>query len=218
MTLSDGFNQRKKIQAELDKWIGRLSQSGTNKKEYFTKAIEGDGAFEAEPGSLRESQRHYTIEECQAKIAELIEEDEQLAIRISLTNQIAKGTVTDLDGNQRELSVPELLVLRNEIIPKRLNIARAIPIQSQDVNVIEEADDHMVYRRVTRREKKKQTLTEKGHKVEETEIEGYQIMDMTDYGRNQRDVWNEIDRIQEFAESVKRAINEANKTELIEPA
>jgi hypothetical protein len=61
-------------------------------------------------------------------------------------------------------------------------------------------------------------LTEKGHKVEETEIEGYQIMDMTDYGRNQRDVWNEIDRIQEFAESVKRAINEANKTELIEPA
>jgi hypothetical protein len=38
----------------------------------------------------------------------------------------------------------------------------------------------------------------------------------TDYGLPRREVWNEIDRIQEFAERVKQAIYEANKTELVE--
>ena len=216
LTLGDAFNQRKKVGAELEKWINRLSQSGMNRKEFFTKTINGKDAFKPEPGSLKESHRHYTIQECQEKIQQLIQDDEKLAIRISLTNQKAKGTITDLHGNEKELTVPELLVLRNEIIPKLERIARATPIRPEGVNIIQEDDGLVVHRTVTKREKKIQTLTEKGHKVEQTEIEGYKVVDITDYGINQRDVWNEVDRIQEFAESVKQAINEANKTELVE--
>lgn len=216
MTLGDAFNHRKKTGAELEKWISRLSQAGNDKKEYFTKTIEGENAFEAEPGSLKESKRHYSIEECKEKINQLIKEDEELAMKISLTNQIAKGTITDLDGKERTLTVPELLVLRNEIIPKLEAIARATPTRSQNVNVIEETNSYIVHRTVIKKEKKKEIITDKGHKVEELELEGYKVIDTTEYGSNQREVWNEIDRIQEFAASVKQAINDANRTELIE--
>ena len=37
-----------------------------------------------------------------------------------------------------------------------------------------------------------------------------------DYGLPTRDVWNEIDRVQEFLQRVKQAINRANKTELVD--
>jgi hypothetical protein len=38
----------------------------------------------------------------------------------------------------------------------------------------------------------------------------------TDYGLNSRVMWNEIDRIQEFQQRVKQAINRSNKTDLVE--
>src|SRR5690348_15698985 len=108
MTLSDAFNRRKKLAADIASWTNRLSQAGTERREYRTKAIEGDGAFVPEPGSEKFTERHYTIEECQAHIAALMREDRELALRISLTNQRAKARVQDLDGTERELTVPEL--------------------------------------------------------------------------------------------------------------
>lgn len=216
ITLGDAFNRRKKVGAELEKWIMRLSLAGQNKKEWFTKSIDGKSAFDPEPGSMKETTRHYNIEECQAKIAELIVEDETLAMRISLTNQVAEGTITDLDGNERTLTIPALLVLRNEIIPKLEQIARSVPTRSENVNVIEKEDDKVVHRTVTRMEKKRETITDKGHKVEEREVTGYRIIDITEYGVEKRDQYDEVDRIQAYAASVKQAINDANKTELVE--
>jgi len=48
-------------------------------------------------------------------------------MRISLTNQKAIASIVDLDGKELELSVPELLVLKGDIIPKRELFARAVP-------------------------------------------------------------------------------------------
>lgn len=216
MTLSDAFNRRKKLAADLQSWIQRLAQAGTEKREYRTKAIQGDGAFTPEPGSEKSTQRHYTIEECKARIEELLREDRELALRISLTNQRAKAQVEDLDGTVRELTVPELLVLKNEIIPKLEQIARATPTRADGVNVFEHGDGFIKHRTIKKIERKKETLAEKGLKVEEVIIEGYDVVETTDYGLLRREVWNEIDRIQEFAERVKQAIFEANKTELVE--
>ena len=39
---------------------------------------------------------------------------------------------------------------------------------------------------------------------------------MTDYGLVRREQWDAIDQIGEFAQRVKQAINQANKTELVE--
>lgn len=216
MTLGDGFNARKKLASEIEQWSNRLAQAGFDRREFMTKSIDGDGAFDPEPGSLKTSERHYTIEECRSRLDELIKEERKLAMRISLTNQVAKGTIIDIDGQEKDLTIPELLVLRNEIIPKMEMIVRNIPVRSQGVNIIDSADEYQVSRVIQKREKKKETLTEKGHKVEEVEIIGYRVVDTTEYGVSQRLSWDEIDRIQEFAASVKQAINQANKTELVE--
>ena len=45
---------------------------------------------------------------------------------------------------------------------------------------------------------------------------GYDVVEVTDFGLQSREMWNEIDRIQEFLQRVKQAINRANKTELVE--
>jgi hypothetical protein len=216
MTLSDAFNRRKKLAADLQSWIQRLSQAGVERRDYRTKSIEGDGAFTPEPGSEKSTHRHYTIEECKTRIDELLREDRELALRISLTNQRAKAQVTDLDGTVREMTIPELLVLKNEIIPKMEQVARATPTRADGVNVFEEGDGYIKHCTIKKVERKKETLLEKGLKMEEVITEGYDVVEHTDYGLPRREVWNEIDRIQEFAERVKQAISEANKTELIE--
>jgi hypothetical protein len=41
-------------------------------------------------------------------------------------------------------------------------------------------------------------------------------VEVTDYGVPRREQWDAIDRIGEFAQRVKQAINQANKTELAE--
>lgn len=216
MTLGDAFNRRKKLAADLASWTNRLRASGTTRRSFRAKSIEGDAAFTPEPGSEKTTSRHYTIEECRAKIREIIEEDRALALRISLTNQAAKAEVEDLSGTTRTYSIPELLVLKDSIIPKMEEAARAVPLRADGVNVIETGDNHVRYRAVTKIERKKETFSDKGLKAEEMETVGYDVVEVTDYGLPSREIWNEIDRIQEFLQRVKQAINRANKSELVD--
>jgi hypothetical protein len=211
MMLGDAFNRRKKLAADLATWIHRLSQSGAERRMYRTATIEGEGAFVPEVGSDRSAKRHYTIEECRERIREISKEDRVLARRISLTNQSARAKVAELD-----LTIPELLVLKTDIIPKLEQIARAIPTVADNVNVFDSGEGFIRHRAIKKVEKKKETLTSEGHKVEEVEIIGYDVTEVKDYGIPQRDAWNEIDRIQEFAQRVKHAINQANKSELVD--
>ena len=115
-TLGDAFNRRKKLAADLQTWVNRLTSAGSDRRVYRCKSIEGDAAFIPEPGSERITERHYEIAECRARIAEILAEDQNLALRISLTNQRAKATVIDLEGVEREMTVPEMLVLKNDIL------------------------------------------------------------------------------------------------------
>lgn len=215
MMLGDAFNRRKKLAADLQKWTNRLSQSGCDRRHYRTLRLEGADAFVPEPGTEKVSTRHYTVEECRARIGEILKEDRSLALRISLTNQVARARVEDLDGVERELTVPELLVLKSDIIPKLEAAARAVPTRPDDIHVVEEGEGFVRHRAIKKIQKKKETLTEKGHKVEEIETVGYDVAETTDYGVPRREAWNEIDRIQDFGERVKQAINQANKTELV---
>ena len=216
LTLGDAFNRRKKLGADLNAWTQRLSQAGADRRWYRTQKVQGDGAFVPEPGSDRSTERHYTIAECRERIAAIIAEDRSLAMRISLTNQRAKATIVELDGSEVELSVPELLVLKSDIIPKLEQAARALPTRREGVSLIAKSDDFVHQREIKKVERKKETFTEQGMKVEEMVLLHYEITETKDYGVVQRDAWNEIDRIQDFAQRVKQAINQANKTELIE--
>jgi hypothetical protein len=216
MTLGDGFNRRKKLAADLQTWTTRLQQAGASRRVYRTKAIDGADAFTPEPGSEKTTTRSYTVEECRQKLAEIIEEDRSLALRISLTNQRARAEVLDLEGRTREHSIPELLVLKDDIIPKLEAAARAVPLRADGVNVLETGAGFVRHRAVTKVERKKETFSDKGLKAEEMVTLGYDIIDTTDYGLPAREVWNEIDRIQEYLQRVKQAINRANKSELVD--
>ncbi|MFX1255924.1 MAG: hypothetical protein ACFFCZ_30235 [Promethearchaeota archaeon] len=216
MNLGDAFGRRKQIDAELERWINRLQLAGRDSLHYETKAIEGEGKFEATPGSSKEYTRVYTIEECLEKINALIKEDQELALRISLTNQLAKAKLIDLDGTERELTIPELLVLKNEIEPKREKAARAIPIQAKGVEVIEKREEYTKWRSIKPMYKRQQELSEKGHKIENEYIDHYKIEEVLDYGYLERKVYDEVDKIHIWLQRIKKAINEANKTELVE--
>ncbi len=216
MTLGDAFNRRKKLAADLAAWQNRLKASGVTRRVFRTKAIEGASAFAPEPGSEKTTSRHYTVEECRQKMQEILLEDRSLALRISLTNQAAKAEVEELDGTTRTYSIPELLVLKDAIIPKMEEAARAVPLRADGVNVIESESGHARYRTVTKVERKKETFSDKGLKAEEMETLGYDVVEVTDYGLPSREMWNEIDRIQEFLQRVKQAVNRANKTELVD--
>lgn len=215
MTLGDGFNRRKKLESDISAWTRRLAESAYDRRDYFCEAIEGANPFVPTPGSGKKSTRHYTIEECQAKLRALIQEDQELALRISKTNQLATGTVVDLDGVTKLLTVPEMLVLKNDVIPKLEAAARAMPLRAEGVNIFEEGPGYVRFRTIKKQERKKETLTDKGMKVEEYQTLGYEVSEVTDYGAPKREAWNEVDRIQEFGERVKQAIAEANKTELV---
>lgn len=216
MNLGDAFNRRKKLASDLAAWTNRLKSSGVTRRTYRAKAIEGAAAFQPEPGSEKVTTRHYTVDECRARIREILAEDQELALRISLTNQIAKAEVEDLAGNVRTYSIPELLVLKDSIIPKLEEAARAVPLRADGVNVMDTGGDHIRYRTVTKVERKKETFSDKGLKAEEMETLGYDVVEVTDYGLPSREIWNEIDRIQEFLQRVKQAINRSNKTDLVE--
>ena len=126
---------------------------------------------------------------------------------------IQKGTVTELPD--------DVVAAYDAPFPSSRYKAGArafpklVPTRPDDLHVVEEGDGFARHRTIKKVQKKKETLTEKGHKVEETEIVGYDVVELTDYGVARRTAWNEVDRIQDYAERVKRAINQANKTELV---
>lgn len=217
MTLGDAFNRRKKLAADLATWIGRLQSAGSVRRSFRTQAVDGPQAFVPDPGTEKSSTRHYTVEECRARIAEILEEDRDLALRISLTNQRAVAEVEDLDGKVRTYTIPELLVLKSDIIPKLEQAARAVPLRADDVNVYETSPDEgwVKHRTVTKVERKRETFSDKGLKAEEMVTLGYDVVEVTDYGLPARAMYNEIDRVQELLQRVKQAINRANKTELV---
>ena len=215
LSLGDAFNRRKKLGADIQTWLNRLGGSGSDTRRFRTLEIEGAEAFVPTPGTERITTRHYTIDECHERLQALLREDRELAFRISLTNQRAKAIVTDLDGLEREMTIPELLVLRNDLIPKLEQVARAVPRRAEGVNLIEEAEARVRHRAITKLEETKETLTDKGHKILEKRTIGYDVVETTDYGLQVRDAHNEIDRIQEFSERVKQAIQQANKCELV---
>lgn len=214
MTLGDAFSRRKQIQAELEGWINRLRLAGIDTSKYQTKSIEGETKFNPIPGTIKEFKRNYTIEECRGKIDELIKEDQNLALRISLTNQKAKAILIDLDGTERELTIPELLVLKNDIAPKLEKAAQAIPKLPNGVEIIESTDEFIKWRAVRPIYKMKQSLSEQGHKIENEYIDYYEVDEMTDYGFPERKVYDQIDKIHDWQHRLKEAINQANKTEL----
>ncbi len=215
MTLGDGFSRRKQISSELDTWINRLRLAGRDSVKYQTKKIEGDGSFMPIPGSIKDFKRSYTIEECNEKINSLIEEDRKLALRISLTNQNAKSTMTDLKGMEVTLTIPELLVLKNDIAPKLENAQRGIPIKAKGVDVVDNANDFIKWRTINPVYKKKQSLSEQGHKIEQEYIDYYNVEEIVDYGFDERAVYDNIDKLHAWMQRLKEAINQANKTDLI---
>jgi hypothetical protein len=160
--------------------------------------------------------RFQPAQEARCGPAAILAEDEQLALRISRTNQQARAEIEDLDGRRRVLSIPELLVLRDDAIPKLEQAARAVPLRADDVSVYESGDGWVRYRLVKKVERKREMFSDKGLKVEEVELLGHDVVEVTDYGAPRREQWDVIDRIGEFAQRVKQAINQANKTELAE--
>lgn len=154
--------------------------------------------------------------ECRAKLDALIKEDLVLAHRISITNQKASGTFVDLDGTEKTLTIPALLVLRNEIAPKLEAAARAIPVKAKGVEVTETGDGLTRWRNITPEYKHLQEFNDKGMKAENDVIDRYRIDETVDYGWNERDVFDEIDKIHDWLQRIKNAINEANKTDLVE--
>ena len=216
ITLGDAFSRRKQIESELSNWINRLKLAGKDSIKYQTKEIEGGNQFIKIPGSEKDFKRTYTIEECQEKIKQLIEEDRKIALRISLTNQKAKARLVDLEGNEVELTIPELLVLKNDIAPKLEEAAQAVPRKAVGVEVIEKTDAYTKWRTIYPLYKQKQSLSEQGHKIEEEYIDYYNVEEIIDYGIEERNVFDQIDKIHAWQHRLKEAINQANKTELIE--
>lgn len=215
MTLGDAFNRRKKLSADLATWTGRLQAAGNTRRTFRTHAVEGASAFVVFEGSEKMTTRHYSVDECRAKLASIIVEDRELALRISVTNQRARAEVEDLDGVVRSYTIPELLVLKGDVIPKMEQAARAVPLRADNVSTYETGSDFVKHRTVTKVERKKETFSDKGLKAEEMELVGFDVVEVTDYGLPARAMYNEIDRVQEFLQRVKQAINRANKTELV---
>lgn len=215
LTLGDAFSRRKQIESEIQNWTNRLKLAGTDTKRFDTREIDGENKFKPIPGTNKDFIRNYTIEECRNKIEQLIKEDRELAMRISITNQNAKAKIIDLDGSEKELSIPQLLVLKNDIAPKIETAAQSIPKLATGVEILEKSDKFIKWQNITPIYKKKQSLSEQGHKVEEEYIDLYKVQEIIDYGKPQREVFDEIDRIHEWQHRLKEAINQANKTELI---
>lgn len=218
MTLGDAFNRRKKLAADLQSWVNRLGLAGRERLSYRTTEVEGEDAYTAQPGTAKQTHREYTVEECRERIAAILAEDEELALRISRTNQRARAEITDLDGRVRTLSIPELIVLKDDTIPKLEQAARAVPLRTDDVDVYESGANWIRYRTVKKVERKRESFSDKGLKVENMELLGHDVVEVTDYGLPRREQWDEIDRIAEFAHRVKQAINQANQTQLVELA
>jgi len=214
MNLGDGFNRRKQIASEIEKWIARLSLAGKNTIVYQTKSINEKELIPI-PGSKREYLRNYSIEECRANIEELINEDRDLAIRISKTNQIAKAKLIDIDGKEKEMTIPELLVLKNEIAPKMERAIQSIPVMNSEAEIVEKTKNSIRTRTIEPSYLDVQELTEKGVRIDKRIVDFYNITESEDFGWDLRAKYDMADKISAWIERIRVAIAEANKTELI---
>jgi len=214
-TIGDAFSRRREIGEEINAWTQRLTQAGRDFRRYRTKQIDNSKAnyMLPEEGTETIYKRVYTIKECVAKLNELIKEDMQLSLRISRTNAIAAANVMMLDGLEQKFSIPELLVFKNDIIPKLESIARAKPIRL-DIEFEEKENNILFARKIGKNFDKRKKIHEKNI-IEEKYIVDYSIEEITEYGLPKREVYDEIDEIQAFAKRVQRAINQANKTSLV---
>jgi hypothetical protein len=57
-----------------------------------------------------------------------------------------------------------------------------VPLRADDVSVYESGDDWVRYRLVKKVERKKESFSDKGLKVEEVELLGHDVVEVTDYG------------------------------------
>ena len=80
---------------------------------------------------------------------------------ISRTNQQARAEIEDLGGRVRVLSIPELLVLKGDAIPKLEQAARAVPRRADDVGVYDSGEGWVRYRVVKKVERKRETFSDK---------------------------------------------------------
>ncbi len=218
LTLGDAFSRRKQIESEISIWKNRLPYSNRDSIQYNTKAITGDEQFIPIPGSKKEFFRKYSIEEIREKLDILIKEDIELALRINKTNQVAKATITDLDDSEKEYTIPELLVLKNNIAPKLEDNLREIPLRQSGVEILEKNDDQkfIKYRTVYEYSKNIQEMGPKGQIITNKVTDYFDIQEITDYGLIDRTIYDEIDKIHLWAMRLKEAINQANKTPLVE--
>ena len=53
------------------------------------------------------------------------------------------------DGVEKEMTIPELLVLKNDIAPKYERMFRAIPKRTTGVEIVERSDDSIKWRNIT---------------------------------------------------------------------
>ena len=215
MNLGDGFSRRKQIQSEFKSWINRLQLTGQEETKYTVAKLD-QTEEQAVPGSKTKFNRVFTTEECLKNLNDLLEQDKKLALRISLTNQEARANMIDLDGKEVELTIPELIVLKNEISPKLEEIARSIPKQNLGREVIETADGYIKWRVIKSINSRTREITKEGFQRDVDKTLGYNIKEVTDYGYTERAIFDQVDNIQKWQHRLKEAINQANKTLLIE--
>ena len=99
-------------------------------------------------------------------------------------------------------------MIKDDIIPKLEDALRAVPVRADNVSVFETLPGAVKHRTVTKVERKRETFSDKGLKAEEMELLGYDVVEITDFGLASRDMWNAIDRVQEYQQRVKQAINQ----------
>lgn len=214
MNLGDGFSRRKQIQTEFSIWLNRLALAGREETN-FTSVELGDSEEKAIVGTLKKFGRSYTIEECLSKLYDLLDEDKLLAKRISLTNQQAKAMVMDIEGKILELTIPELIVLKNDLIPKLNSIEDNIPRQAEGREILETNKGNIKWRKIDAIISRTRKISKDGFQMDVDVIKGYKVLEVVDYGYDKRKLMDRNDKIQMYVDGVKRAINEANKTLLI---
>ena len=93
-----------------------------------------------------------------------------------------------------------------------------IPQQDMDNEIIEVKDDHIIWRVASANILRKKIINDKGFQEDISKISNYSVRIVEDYGRSARDIYEEKDKISAWEHRLKEAINQANKTPLIDIA
>lgn len=207
MNLSDAFTRRKEIQEEISLWTDRLNNAGINRKVYLLDADKKEIEL------VESFYREYTIEECLQSLQALMQEDKNLAIRISKTNAKVEVELEDFDGQVRRVSIAELLILKDSIIPNMQKIVSSKPIANSGKEG-KKLEGYVEYETIHPRMSNVEDVKE-GVKFTKSVLQGYTKTVIEDFGISQRQKYDEQDKINHFARRVKKALNEANKAELL---